>query len=902
MTTPISNRDAQSAAVQAAAARRAQAAAQAQRAQAQAQAQAETPRGHDARDRFEPPSPTRGANAHLLSAPGSSPGATGGGGASPATGAVSSPGSRVPDIVVDDHGRMRVNNPSPAAWDFVVRRQFGSAPGLTVPPDRRPSKPTTKEGWNELRGVDNETGRDPAVSDQVLRELSGSDPYDLTSLMDPEEPGQPRVDAWDDGARTRYITYVNERGADLGLAPISTETTDPQTIEQHARDVNAERQRQGLTPLRSRTEWRERFTGPGNVAGSNPKREEALKAVNALDNDRAGSARLEIERTDQSKYKKTRPDGTGVAGDPNIYEHKDVNNVDMVFYDDKGQLGPQRAAAAEAGGQHIMLLTSDKGMEGDQPVVRPSYPVGEKSRVFYAEGDRVTHEWVPERSADGQSSRGGSWKLLTSEESDTLRNKGVQAMDAQRASTKGTTEKKSPGDSPGATDTKGPDGGDDGGTSGSCTKPKTDPNPGGSSGAAAEPEGNATKKKATPSSTAKTPNPAASTTGIVKGLSPEVTKALTPAETAKLKTLESKVGAKDLAPTLAKLKDRTSVRGLVGQLDKLDSAAGQRLLTAVGDMPSDSMKKALSAPSTADSLGKMAKNLDAEGAKAARTILKGLDGDTSKTFLKLAGNTPSALLSQGLKTLAPVVDKVGGKAFGSGLKYLDKVLGTMGMSLGTLGAEAIPKVFKTFVKILPAVGAVPGLIDAGRYLNEAASLQGKNKDLAMFATVGAGLNTADVVVGTLLDATGVGAAVDVATGTAFGIAELALDLSFDAEKTKMEANPAGYRAPDWMKAVNLGYGAATGPSGAAALLANYGVDGTVDLLTWGGQKGNQAVGKVISSLKSAGSGGLAILRSLATRGFQSAADALSSMGQSVKNATDGEVKIAGKKVDLNPFW
>lgn len=154
--------------------------------------------------------------------------------------------------------------------------------------------------------------------------------------------------------------------------------------------------------------------------------------------------------------------------------------------------------------------------------------------------------------------------------------------------------------------------------------------------------------------------------------------------------------------------------------------------------------------------------------------------------------------------------------------------------------------------------------------------------------------------GTLLDATGVGAAVDVAT--AFGIAELALDLSFDAEKTKMEANPAGYRAPDWMKAVNLGYGAATGPSGAAALLANYGVDGTVDLLTWGGQKGNQAVGKVISSLKSAGSGGLAILRSLATRGFQSAADALSSMGQSVKNATDGEVKIAGKKVDLNPFW
>jgi hypothetical protein len=75
-------------------------------------------------------------------------------------------------------------------------------------------------------------------------------------------------------------------------------------------------------------------------------------------------------------------------------------------------------------------------------------------------------------------------------------------------------------------------------------------------------------------------------------------------------------------------------------------------------------------------------------------------------------------------------------------------------------------------------------------------------------------------VGRLLDATSVGAAVNVATGTAFGIAELALDLSFDSEK-KMEANPAGYRAPDWMKAVNLGYRAAIGASGTAALIAKF---------------------------------------------------------------------------------
>jgi hypothetical protein len=39
----------------------------------------------------------------------------------------------------------------------------------------------------------------------------------------------------------------------------------------------------------------------------------------------------------------------------------------------------------------------------------------------------------------------------------------------------------------------------------------------------------------------------------------------------------------------------------------------------------------------------------------------------------------------------------------------------MGMSLGALGAEAIPEVSKTFAKILPAVGAVPAPTDAGNY-------------------------------------------------------------------------------------------------------------------------------------------------------------------------------------------
>src|SRR6185503_456134 len=97
---------------------------------------------------------------------------------------------------------------------------------------------------------------------------------------------------------------------------------------------------------------------------------------------------------------------------------------------------------------------------------------------------------------------------------------------------------------------------------------------------------------------------------------------------------------------------------------------------------------------------------------------------------------------------------------------------------------------------------------------ESADLRDQNKDLGYFALLGAKLNGADAVVGTVLDATGVGLAVDLGVGAAFGVAELAFDLTYDQEKAKFDADPKGYEAPGWMKALNLAGAAAMGPAGA----------------------------------------------------------------------------------------
>jgi len=320
----------------------------------------------------------------------------------------------------------------------------------------------------------------------------------------------------------------------------------------------------------------------------------------------------------------------------------------------------------------------------------------------------------------------------------------------------------------------------------------------------------------------------------VKGLAPELASKLTPQQLEGLKELATKVGPEELEKVLGGINDPKALDALTGQLGKLDPAAGKRLLSALGDMEHTALAKTLTDPKTVEQLGSLATKLDDEAMGHIAKMAKDMDADMLRTFLKFTDGVPADLLNTGIKGLGPALAEGGGKLVGKTLKMLDDVLGKMGV---TVGKEVAEKVFKNLAKIIPVAGAVPGLIDAAKYGQEAAELRDKNKDLGFFALLGANLNGADAVVGTVLSATGVGAGVDLAVGALFGVAELALDLAFDAEKKKFEANPEGYQAPDWMKAVNLAGAALMGPAGAVQLGAYYGPEGAAQLAQWGIEKG-----------------------------------------------------------------
>ena len=319
----------------------------------------------------------------------------------------------------------------------------------------------------------------------------------------------------------------------------------------------------------------------------------------------------------------------------------------------------------------------------------------------------------------------------------------------------------------------------------------------------------------------------------VKGLDPALASELTPAQLKGLEDIAQKVGPDELEGVLKGIKDPKALDSLVGKLGELDGDAGKRLLKSLGGMEHGALAKTLTDPAMLDQLGTLATKLDDEGAELIGKLAKDMDADGLKMLLKFTDGVDAGLLKTGLKGLAPLLEEGGGKLVGKTLKVMDDMLGKMGVEIT---AEVAGKVFKNLAKAIPLAGAVPGFVDAVDYGQKAADLHGKNKDLGFLAMVGAGLNGADAVVGTVLDFTGVGAAVDLGVGAGFAIAELALDIGFSAEMEKFNADPQNYEAPDWVKAVNLAGAAAMGPTGMASLAAYYGPEGAAELAQWGVEK------------------------------------------------------------------
>lgn len=316
----------------------------------------------------------------------------------------------------------------------------------------------------------------------------------------------------------------------------------------------------------------------------------------------------------------------------------------------------------------------------------------------------------------------------------------------------------------------------------------------------------------------------------VKGLDPKLAGTLTEAQTKQLTELAAKVGDKELEAVLEGVTDKGALEALTKQLSSLDAASGKKLLTTLGGLKHGVLEKALKSPQLTDSLVKLAGKLDDEGAKTVGKLVKDFDEAALKSLVKFTDPLAPDALKNGLKILGPALEKGGSKVVGQGLKVLEGVLGKMGVKVT---GEVAEKVLKNLVKIIPVAGAIPNAIDAAKYAKEAVELRDKNKDLGFLALVGSGLNAADGAVGIALDLTGVGVGVDVAVSVGFSAAELALDIGFEAEKAKLLADPKNYKAPDWVKAVNLAGAAAMGPAGVGALAAYYGPEGAAQLVEWG---------------------------------------------------------------------
>lgn len=343
----------------------------------------------------------------------------------------------------------------------------------------------------------------------------------------------------------------------------------------------------------------------------------------------------------------------------------------------------------------------------------------------------------------------------------------------------------------------------------------------------------------------------------VKGLDPSLASKLTPQQLQKLDAAATKLGgATSMESVLKGITDPKALDTLVGQLDTLDAAAGKRLVSTLGGLEHKVLNEALSDPKTAEQLTKLAGKLDDDAGKVLAKAVTEMDSGALKALLKFTDGVGADELNRTMKGLGPLLDKAGSKLVGQGLKVMEKVLGKVGLEIT---ADVSSKVFKNLAKVVPVAGALPNAIDAVKYEKEAAELHGKNKDLGYFAHTIATLNIADAGLGIALDLTGVGVAADVGASVLLSAAELALDIGFSQEKAKFEADPEGYEAPGWMKAINLAGAAVQGPSGLVQLAAYYGPEGAADLAKWGVETAAKGAVKLaefagVSTAEAAGEG------------------------------------------------
>ncbi|HEY0880099.1 MAG TPA: hypothetical protein VGD87_01150, partial [Archangium sp.] len=339
--------------------------------------------------------------------------------------------------------------------------------------------------------------------------------------------------------------------------------------------------------------------------------------------------------------------------------------------------------------------------------------------------------------------------------------------------------------------------------------------------------------------------------GAVNGLDPKVASEVLadPASTQKLADVAKKLpvdGTTDhLADAVKNAKNPEDVNKLLGALDSADPADANKLAKTLKGLEPAQMSKLLGNAEGLADLTKTLKGLDGEALDSFVKLTKNMDASGIADMAKYASKADGEIFQKLMRGAAPLLEKLDGRAIGS-------LLGKMGVELT---GEIAGKVLKNVAKMVPALGAIPGFVDAALLTKQSIELQGKNTDLALLAGNGAKLNALDAVGGLILDATGVGVGVDLAVGVGFGVAELALDIGLSSEKAKMEAatkNGEEYEAPGWVKGVNIAAAVATAPVGVAEYIARKGPKGAFEDAKWALGQGGKLADKAWDLIKAAG--------------------------------------------------
>lgn len=310
---------------------------------------------------------------------------------------------------------------------------------------------------------------------------------------------------------------------------------------------------------------------------------------------------------------------------------------------------------------------------------------------------------------------------------------------------------------------------------------------------------------------------------IKKNLNPEVAKSMTPEQADQLAKMAAEGDMKDeLNATLKKIKDPEAFKALMSSLDQAGDNAGKKALlktlsglkTGVAD---ELLTSKIGDKPAAKVLAKLVNGLDADQRADLAKLLKDFDTDGLKSFLKISDKVDSKVLGDALKYLG----KVDSKTASTVLKGLDKMMGKVGIKLT---GEIATKILKGITKIIPIAGAVPAGYDAYQMGKIAADteLPPNIRFMALQASELNGLDAASSIAEPFIaEFFGIPVAADVA----IGVAELGLDLIVSDQKAKYEADPDGYKAPDWMNTVNMAMAAGQGPTGIAAFTAIYGPEG-----------------------------------------------------------------------------